>query len=926
MLNNKLNLILSFLIYGLSSTASAFTVSSDVDYYTYSDGFYNYIYSDTEREYVDYLIHYNKAFRKQYEHDFQWQFDENPTLILPSQKNQISNGFATISPRLYTVFYGGGADMIDYFTSASWAFTLLSHETAHLYQLNVKRGLAKMAKSVFGDAGLSIVPPTYIIYANIFLPTFILEGNATMNEGRFGAGGRLYSGHSRALLLQLSKNGLVTSQRLMNDHKDYPYGAEKYLVGGFFNNYLAEKYGADKTNTMFYSHTKHMFWPFHVNKALVQSVGVGYEGAISGLNSSWKTLADKQMESRGRVIAETKFHTPMTRDGNDILVLTNDGLSDPRLWIVKSSTDLKKESLNIPSGRVFKTKDGEWASASSETIKNNELKFGLFTEGYNHVDGTTDKVFYDKQKNNELYARADESFVETQLYLNKQKLGPTNSSAIIADDGAVYRFLQAGKTRTMMKGDIKLFSYKGYYGHPVDVDYAGNVYFVGPSESGSSLFRWQAQTKKIEKANASDICIDAKIIKDENKAVIIEVKSDSYKVVVDDLKFSAATPFEYTFKYEKEKSFELYDTHPKVSPSVKKEKEESYSHIGNLEYTGVNPFIFLGRDSYPIFSAIFNFSDPMEKNAISLGIGRGEFDANVASLTYTNMNYFIHWFLGGQFQQIVEVDYDKDTEEYNVEERYDNWVGFLGIEVPYFSRPQWNASLRSTYFYSYENGSAKYTKPRDDNRNTVLTQNFISRKKTAPLGFYSQQNLQLELAHEYINNAPGVQENDERAIYAAQLSLFQDVFSQTYLGLTAQVAQTDSDQGEIKIDRQSILSTEAATRFTHVASINDLGDVRFIELQKYTFEIRQAFDLSLYFSKFPFSLRGFSLIGFYNQYYGSLLDDKSSTSLFNEVGGGSEIELLFLHRFPIRILFLGAESDIDDSTEFSLTMGGQWHF
>ncbi len=76
--------------------------------------------------------------------------------------------------------------------------------------------------------------------------SFLLEGNSVLNESRFGNGGRLYSGYALAELIELIKADKITSKLMYNRTLEFPYGEKSYLIGGFFQKFLAKRYGIDR--------------------------------------------------------------------------------------------------------------------------------------------------------------------------------------------------------------------------------------------------------------------------------------------------------------------------------------------------------------------------------------------------------------------------------------------------------------------------------------------------------------------------------------------------------------------------------------------------------------------------------------------------------------------------------------------------------
>src|SRR6185312_2918723 len=135
--------------------------------------------------------------------------------------------------------------------------------------------------------------------------------------------------------------------------------------------------------------------------------------------------------------------------------------------------------VDLPMGRVFRD-GGALTSAASSTVDNENTKAGLFGDGQTLIPGSENKFVYDKQGSHLLYADANNSFLRYSLYRDVTRIGTTASSAIFGPEQKAYYFKQDQKIHSLYRDGEKLFSYRGYWGFPVDVDASGAVYFIGP--------------------------------------------------------------------------------------------------------------------------------------------------------------------------------------------------------------------------------------------------------------------------------------------------------------------------------------------------------------------------------------------------------------------------------------------------------------
>ena len=206
---------------------------------------------------------YQKKIMKQYEKEFGYTLDDKLYVSFASFNNQIANGFSTQLPFNSQLYYGTGSFLLDYFNTTSWLKMLIIHETAHNFQLNAKENpLSRFEHSIVGNTpfGFFGFYPLFPL-PNLYLSSFLLEGNAVLNESRFGIGGRAFSGYALAQTVLLAKANKINPSFLLNNTLLYPYGEQFYLTGGLFQVFLAEKYSVKKVNRFFKIYSTQYF-PF----------------------------------------------------------------------------------------------------------------------------------------------------------------------------------------------------------------------------------------------------------------------------------------------------------------------------------------------------------------------------------------------------------------------------------------------------------------------------------------------------------------------------------------------------------------------------------------------------------------------------------------------------------------------------------------
>ncbi len=912
-------LFLSLHFFSPLSLAEKYNVPNDDKYYLYESGPYNFIYTANERPLLNDLLHFNEAIRQTYENDFNWKFDQRATVFLLSNRNQIDNGLATPLPQLETVFYPGGAEWPDEFSSNSWLYILLSHETSHLYQLNPKRGYGEWLHKITHNADLSaasVFPPfTYTEYPNVFLPTFLLEGNAVFNECRSGNGGRLYNGAIRATFLQLARAGKVNSKRLMNDHIDYPGTSEKYWVGGYLQLSLAESFGLDKVDKYFYSHADNYINPFKVNAAFIETFGVGYEGAISELNKKWQPLYSTITTSKEPVLFHSRDHGWLSKDTHEIRALANDGVSDPVAHIYDLNTNEWQTSrLQLPMGRLFRMPGGELVATGAGEVDNQNILAGLFYPGSGYDQTRLNRYYYDIQGHHELYADARNSFKEPSLVADGRPMGPANSSAIFGPDGEPYYFRQIGKDHTLYHNGKPLFSYKGFYGFPVEVSESGDVYFIGPVERGASLFVFHSG--EFKRLNASDVIVDAKLINSEN-AVVVEATDSGFEYKTIGLKAHTEKPFEYSYFFEKEEFNKTFQSDDKTIPQrFDSAQEHEYHSLKAVQFDGIDPMLLMSSQQGVVGSIGLRASDPLQNHSFNLALASSDYNTGGVQFSYTNQQYAAAWQVLGSYQRIADFSGTKDsTGLLTVDDKYNSWVATTGFNYPFYVKRNLRATLIPYFVYQYDD-------PHIQISNTAQTFSFLTRimfdnTVTAPLAYSSIKHFNLELAHDRAHDAPTWQNG--RNIFAGQLTAQYDVYHMTYLSAAIQDALTDGTIATVHL-RQGLDKFPLPTS-TIVYRLTPYLDQLFYEARRTTVQLKQGFNIGYYFTKFPLSARRFAVFSAYNQYSGALAAHESPRSLFDETVFGGEVEFLLLHKFPFRLAALSAKSSFTKTSQTVVTIG-----
>ena len=162
--------------------------------------------------------------------------DEKLTVILVSSKAQIPNALATIFPSPTISLYSSIIGLTE-LSLPVYFDGVFEHELNHIFQMSRSKAPEILKK-------LSIFPGLWFFYIynpypNMFLPLFVLEGDSVLKESLFHYGGRLYSGHARALVYSQIQHyrhrpDEFMKKKLFGFSTDTPFRKRKVSARGIF--------------------------------------------------------------------------------------------------------------------------------------------------------------------------------------------------------------------------------------------------------------------------------------------------------------------------------------------------------------------------------------------------------------------------------------------------------------------------------------------------------------------------------------------------------------------------------------------------------------------------------------------------------------------------------------------------------------------
>ena len=251
------NILLS--LFAIPCLAMAFTPPGDNDYFILEEDQYRIIF---DAQYLNSIDRIHQKIKNQISSMSEFKkrtLDEPLNIILLSSKSQISNAFATVLP-FYTIgIYPAGAISFENLSISHWLDGVFEHELNHVFQMSHSNVPPKWRKffrfpSMIWFFFVKSVNP----FPNIFLPRFILEGDAVLKESLNQRGGRLYDGSARAFVYSQIRHYQHQIDQFIKQKRTFsvnnPHiGREIYLHGGYLMAMLAEKYSQDTIPLIFYT-------------------------------------------------------------------------------------------------------------------------------------------------------------------------------------------------------------------------------------------------------------------------------------------------------------------------------------------------------------------------------------------------------------------------------------------------------------------------------------------------------------------------------------------------------------------------------------------------------------------------------------------------------------------------------------------------
>jgi len=879
-----LSLLLPFILY------AQIVVVPD-DYQIIQDKNNSYIYSSEYSPILPDIKSYQHRVIEQYNSEFGFRLDTKLRTGLASNNNQIANAFSTQIPFNSQLFYGAGASEIDYFCTNSWLKMLILHESAHNFQLNPKENkFSWLSHKVVGNTPVTFLGlfPLFPI-PNIMINSFILEGNAVLNESRFGIGGRLYSGYALAEVVSMAKAGKIRPERMYNSTLDFPYGESYYLIGGFFQKFLAEKYGAKKVNKYFKIYSKQLF-PFFTNSVFRNIFGKSFELLLAEFVEDIKSKYSNFYTTQGRVVATSSLFVPMNTTTNEIYTLIGDYKSYPQiLQFDKKSKKIKFDRGAYRTGEPFKI-NKRYYTTSSVKISPTKIKIGLVNNGAYMQKSSEGKAIQGFLSNGKaVYFDIEKSLDTPHIYIDGEFYDNSSSSVLVKGDN-LYYFKQNGHKRTLYKNKKAIFDYSGYYGFVTDIGDNEEIYFISLSANGSTAYSYQ--NGQIKRVTQGDDVIEFKLINPQ-EALVATIGADEYKYQIVKLHPTIATIPSPDYSLEESNSKITQSNFP-FKPQNSKLNSKEYYPLTNLEYSSLDQA--MGYDNYEgfILNLQANFSDPLMQNAMRFLLSTDK-QRTVGGIGYNNTAHQLEF---GGIGYIVTHNSDYNSSD----ERENGYSAYM--KLPLVSTGYWRVSTTLDYTKDFEN---IYRKPLSLSLDIANSKQFGISKYPNSLNTFDI----------FISQDRG--ENSYGGSYSWRYGLpWQSFVSLDGTYMKSNLVDESREKGiEINHNSGDIQTEKASISMPTIENSRYAKEIKVGEIGLY-----KTIDTPLYFFSFPLSLQRESLYIKQKLYN---IDFTDENKVYNETTVGLENDFVFLNNFVVPIKFeLLLNKKVKDQTMFRVLLGTEF--
>lgn len=291
-------------------------------------------------------------------------------LVIVNASDRV-NGFVSFFPRTRVVIHTQpptSSESLNFFDD--WLELVLTHELAHVFHLEHAGGVWGALRRVFGRTPLA--------FPQFLAPQWVLEGLATHYESRLTDAGRIRgSYHEMVLRMAALEDSFFSLDRASGDPLRWPAGATRYVYGGHFLQYLAERHGPDATAEWVHRIGRQVV-PYRVDAAARAAYGTAFSTAWRDWRDSLRTHAHAVADSlRAAGLTEPEWLTSgsriaafprYSRSGDTLAFSFADGRERPAIRLLLPSGEPRALAATALDPRASWLPDGDLLVAQLDLV------------------------------------------------------------------------------------------------------------------------------------------------------------------------------------------------------------------------------------------------------------------------------------------------------------------------------------------------------------------------------------------------------------------------------------------------------------------------------------------------------------------------------------------------------------------------------
>lgn len=241
------------------------------------------------------------------------RFVEGPSekvdLVLTDHAD-ISNGYSNVFPsNRIVIFAPPPMDGYSLSYMDEWLELVIIHELAHIFHLDLTRGLGSAVRAVFGR-----LPTRWPSFPGGATPGWTVEGLATYYESALTTAGRVRgSFHEMVVRTAILEDAFPSLNQISGDSPVWPGGQRYYVFGSLFLSHMLEKHG-EAAMGRFVEAVADQWVPYRLDSAARKAFGESFTGA-------WQAWEDSLEDRYETLEADLRQRAPLTRSEN----LTREG-------------------------------------------------------------------------------------------------------------------------------------------------------------------------------------------------------------------------------------------------------------------------------------------------------------------------------------------------------------------------------------------------------------------------------------------------------------------------------------------------------------------------------------------------------------------------------------------------------------------------